>query len=110
MEVPRSRTSVFAGRGTLAVAEGPYGVGTVIPLPRSGMLILGRAISNSVSLPWDHTLSLRHTRILCSGGAFVIEDLASNNGTWVSRSRITRRRLEPQDRIQIGQTVFMFMG
>lgn len=109
MEVPLSRTSVFAGRGTLTVAEGPYGVGTVIPLPRSGILTLGRAIGNSVSLPWDHTLSIRHARILCSGGAYVIEDLASNTGTWVNRSRITRRRLESQDRIRIGRTVFMFM-
>lgn len=64
MEVPRSRISVFAGRGALAVAEGPYGVGTVIPLPRSGMRTLGRAISNSVSLPWVHTLSKARTHTL----------------------------------------------
>jgi pSer/pThr/pTyr-binding forkhead associated (FHA) protein len=40
----------------------------------------------------------------------VIQDLASANGTYVNGKRINRRVLNPQDKIQIGQTVIVFVG
>ncbi len=42
------------------------------------------------------------------GGKALLSDLGSAGGTWVNGKRITRRVLQPGDRIQIGQTHLSF--
>jgi pSer/pThr/pTyr-binding forkhead associated (FHA) protein len=39
---------------------------------------------------------------------YELQDLGTSNGTFVNGIRISRTRLQSNDRIQIGSTVFMF--
>jgi serine protease Do len=73
----------------------------------SGDLLIGRlADSDDGRLADDLELSRRHARIThLPDGAIEIEDLGSTNGTYVNGQRLmTRRRLEPGDVIEVGQT------
>lgn len=59
----------------------------------------------------DIEVSRKHAYLeLQSNNDVVIQDLASANGTYVNGKRINRRMLNPLDKIQIGQTLVVFMG
>lgn len=54
-------------------------------------------------------VSRRHARIFPDGGAYMLEDLGSANGTYLNGERVVgRARLQFGDRIQIGRTVLVF--
>jgi len=53
----------------------------------------------------DGTLSREHARIVCSGGAYYVEDLHSTNGTFVNHERVDRRVLRHGDFIRLGSGV-----
>lgn len=54
----------------------------------------------------DGEVSRRHAAIRVAGGAVVIEDLGSRNGTFVNEARIdSAQKLRPGDQIRIGETV-----
>lgn len=71
------------------------------PLEPDAVLVIGRSRSADLYLA-DPDTSRRHARVVGDGGKFVLEDLASTNGTWVNGERVERRALSPGDRIQIG--------
>ena len=82
------------------------GQGAALPWPEdaAGALIrVGRAGDNDVVLAFP-TVSAHHARIIGSGAAAVIEDLASTNGTAIGRpeNRITRSPLSPDDVVFFG--------
>jgi hypothetical protein len=66
-------------------------------------LRLGRAADNDVVLR-DARVSRRHARIVVTGGAYVIEDCNSSNGTFVDGLRTQRARLLPGATVVIGDT------
>jgi len=88
-------------RPTLTVMTG-LDAGRVYALSRLEH-VLGRGHEADVRLE-DAAISRRHARILREQDeSFVIEDLASTNGTFLTGRRVTQReRLAPGERIQLG--------
>lgn len=56
----------------------------------------------------DETASRRHAVILREGNQYIIEDLGSQNGTWVDGRRLFSARLGHNAQILIGRTRFVF--
>ncbi|MDA0746426.1 MAG: FHA domain-containing protein [bacterium] len=57
----------------------------------------------------DEQASAKHVKISYREAAFHVADLGSRNGTFVNGERVTdTRRLEDEDLIKIGQTMFKF--
>ncbi|MBE2319394.1 trypsin-like peptidase domain-containing protein [Solirubrobacter sp. CPCC 204708] len=72
-----------------------------------GEFLIGRlADDDDGRLADDPELSRRHARIQATpDGGLEIQDLGSTNGTYVNNERVTtRRRLQPGDMIEVGQT------
>ena len=68
---------------------------------------IGRDPSNSLSLN-DALISRRHVLIRNVGSGFTIVDLNSRNGTFVNAVPVKERKLEPGDRIQVGDSLLLF--
>lgn len=90
----------------LVGTKGPY-AGQVFPLPPSGATI-GREPGRDIQLPMDTTVSRRHARIANDGGAYVVFDEGSSNGTSVNGMRITSQPIVPGDVIEFGSSGFRF--
>ena len=56
----------------------------------------------------DESLSRRHFQVLRDGENCFIQDLDSQNGTWVDGRRINEVRLRHHDCILAGRTLFLF--
>src|SRR5215475_1492971 len=56
----------------------------------------------------DARMSSQHARITRIGGAWVLEDLGSKNGTRVGNERVERHTLEDGDVIVVGHTALVF--
>jgi pSer/pThr/pTyr-binding forkhead associated (FHA) protein len=68
-------------------------------------LVLGRQAADL--LIDDPEVSRRHAALRPAGDGLELEDLGSLNGTWVNGTRIQGPvRLEPGDRVQLGDTSF----
>ena len=93
----------------LVVLNGPRR-GRLYPLKPEGVS-LGRGEANDIVLE-DEAVSRFHARIVGESGPgevqFVVQDLASVNGTFVNGERVTRRALQDEDRLQVGNTVLAF--
>jgi len=57
----------------------------------------------------DESASRRHAVILREKDNYVIEDLGSQNGTWVEGRRVLTARLYHNARIQVGLTKLVFL-
>ena len=57
----------------------------------------------------DKEMSRKHFVIAPTSGGYVIHDQKSQNGTLVNGRRISDATLKPNDRIQAGQTNFVFV-
>ncbi len=58
----------------------------------------------------EANVSGRHAKLWLEGGAFVIQDMASRNGTWVNGTKIEKKWvLGDKDRLRIGSTEFVFV-
>jgi pSer/pThr/pTyr-binding forkhead associated (FHA) protein len=73
----------------------------------NGNLVLGRSRDCDVTID-DPSASRRHAEIRRDGGAWLLVDLASTNGTEVNGEPIERATLADGDRITIGQTELRF--
>lgn len=62
---------------------------------------IGRQAGNDLLLR-DSRISREHAAILSENSAFVIEDRGSRHGTFVNGTRVDRRVLQPNDRIEFG--------
>ncbi len=58
----------------------------------------------------DITVSRRHAEILRQGGAFVVKDVGSLNGTYLNRERIEEAQLHNGDELQIGKFRLVFFS
>jgi hypothetical protein len=100
------RTVMLRLQPSLTVTRGP-GQGEVFNLSLDSAISIGRAPTNDIPLG-DTAVSGEHCRIRPEGGAFVLHDLKSTNGTFVNEKRIERHRLSEGDVIRVGETHFRF--
>jgi ABC-type multidrug transport system ATPase subunit len=89
---------------------------TVIPLPKSGTLILGRLAADTPTSPYrvdldpaDHSVSGEHVRISPAKNSFIIEDI-SRLGSSLNGDAFSQATLVYGDRLQIGHYTFEFDG
>jgi len=71
-------------------------------------LSVGRGEQADVQID-DTEMSRVHFVITPRGGAFVIQDQKSTNGTFVNGQPITEAALKPNDKIRAGQSYFSFV-
>jgi predicted component of type VI protein secretion system len=87
----------------LIVRTGPN-PGTVYELTKE-VSVIGRDVSNDIVVG-DAEVSRQHARLTRTPGGFVLEDLGSTNGTFVSGERLVAPRvLNPGDLIALGETI-----
>jgi Nif-specific regulatory protein len=86
------------------------GFGDVFPLTAGQTVTLGRAASNRIVLK-DDLCSREHAEVAFAGGSWRVRDLNSLNGTRVNNERLAGHdwELEPNDEIQVGRTVLLFV-
>jgi hypothetical protein len=71
-------------------------------------LVLGRGNQAAIRLE-DPFASSQHARVFEQGGALIVEDLGSTNGTYLNEELLeTPRPLHPGDRVRIGDSEFSF--
>lgn len=76
---------------------------------------IGRARTNTIALPNDRFASKVHARIARAGDGFVLEDLASRNGTTIERGDrkmtvVGSERLQNGDVIGVGALRLVFLA
>ncbi len=73
-------------------------------------VVIGRNPTTGITL-LDEGISREHAMVLFDEEApgYVIEDLASTNGTKLNGKRVRSAPLSEGDRIQVGQTLFRFV-
>ena len=87
----------------LVVTEGSL-AGTTIGLSNA-VVTLGRADDSTLVLTDDYA-STRHARLMPGEGTWVLEDLGSTNGTYLSGAKVVRPTPVPVgQQIRIGKTV-----
>ena len=84
----------------LVAIAGPY-AGQVFTLPSMGASI-GREAAREVALTADGTVSRRHALLAPEGGAYMLRDEGSSNGTFVNNQRVQQQVLRSGDEIRIG--------
>lgn len=70
-------------------------------------LIVGRGDQADFKIA-DAEMSRAHFKVSDQAGTFAIEDLGSQNGTFVNGNRITKATLQPNDQIRAGETNLEF--
>jgi two-component system cell cycle response regulator len=100
-----SNPNLVGTRAMLTVVSGPS-TGRVFSVAEGGAeTIVGRGREAQIRID-DAGASRAHARVLQTmDGAYVVEDLASTNGTFVDGRRVTRAELHSGDRIHIGPNV-----
>ena len=83
--------------------------GTATPFPLSGdETVLGRHPECQIQLD-SNMVSRRHARVYREGGALLVEDLGSGNGTFVNGSRVARPTpLRNGDRLKVGPVLLRY--
>lgn len=73
-------------------------------------IVIGRNPTTDITL-LDEGISREHAMVLYSeeAAAYVIEDLASTNGTQINGKRVRSAALNEGDEIRIGTTLFRFV-
>lgn len=74
-----------------------------------GSITVGRSRQAEIRV-LDPSVSSKHAKIIRAGNSVFIEDLGSNNGTYVNNERIsTRRELHKEDMITVGTTILKYV-
>jgi FHA domain len=93
-------------RGTLIVVSGAL-AGQRVDVGAQPVLI-GKGPA-TLQITDDPTVSTRHAEVALRGGAFVVTDLGSTNGTFVNNHRLTQpTRLSDGDLLRCGNTQLKF--
>jgi pSer/pThr/pTyr-binding forkhead associated (FHA) protein len=121
--VSRVRTTVLAAgdphlarlrtapvREPLLLVAAPEGPTTVVWLPASGRLAVGRAPASAIALTWDEEVSRLHALVEVLGEDVVLHDPGySSNGTLVDGRRVRgSARLRDGSEIRVGRTRLLF--
>ena len=95
------------GAATLVVTRGP-GAGSRFVLDED-LVQAGRHPESDIFLD-DVTVSRRHAELARTGGAWIVRDVGSLNGTYVNRQRIEDQApLANGDELQIGRFKLVFL-
>ena len=73
-----------------------------------GGLSIGIGPDCGLRVEGDTYVSTRHAELTLVGGAYILRDLGSTNGTFRNDERITEARIEDDDRIRFGLSRFVF--
>jgi len=92
--------------GAELIVETGLLAGTRFLLDRQ-LVTIGRAGDNDIQLD-DEMVSKNHCRIITQGDNFLIEDLASSNGTIVNGDQVNTHMLQDDDKLFLGQTTLLF--
>ena len=74
-----------------------------------GTTLIGRATSNDIVIN-DPTISQRHAIIETSERGCFLKDLGSMNGSYLGGQPVREQWLRPQDRVQFGSVVCLFLA
>src|SRR6185295_5502675 len=97
-----------SGSYRLTVRQGPV-PGKVFELAKDVMTI-GRDVNNDLVIN-DSEVSRNHARLTSQSGGYLIEDLASTNGTFVNGQRlIGPKLLNAGDVVGLGETIVLEYG
>lgn len=89
-------------RGILTVMEGPHWVGERFVVPVGVPLKIGSELGNWIALD-DEQVDKTHCEVrLTEQGNAVIEDLGSQQGTWIGGQRIARGKLGDKQSFKVG--------
>lgn len=92
----------------LTVRQGPV-PGKIIELAKD-IIVMGRDVNNDIVVN-DAEVSRTHTRLTAQGESYIVEDLASTNGTFLNGQRLTGPKLMRHgDMLGLGETVVMEYG
>jgi tellurite resistance protein len=69
---------------------------------------IGRSRKNEIPVLGDSKVSRHHAFLALQDRQWWIQDLGSENGTWVNGARVTRRQLFGGEEIVVGATAFVF--
>lgn len=110
---PRMRVGSFSIEARLREGDGGAGAGSLV-LPNGDRFVLGETIitigrvPESVITLEDPNVSRNHAEIRPQGGAFVLADLGSTNGTKINGIKVSERVLQDGDEMTFGATTFRF--
>lgn len=110
---PRMRVGSFSIEARLREGDGGAGAGSLV-LPNGERFVLGETIitigrvPESVITLEDPNVSRNHAEIRPQGGAFVLADLGSTNGTKINGVKVSERVLQDGDEMTFGATTFRF--
>jgi predicted Zn finger-like uncharacterized protein len=90
-------------RVSLAILQGSD-AGQIFPLEKP-VVVIGRSEADLVLN--DTEVSRRHAQIELKGGAVILRDLKSTNGTYVNEQRISMQPLDNQAEFRVGATTIM---
>ena len=76
--------------------------------PLTDGILIGRGTNCQIRLS-EQTVSRQHARLRLSQGSWFIQDLGSNQGTFVNDKRVSAATLRNGDRIRIGRSEFEFV-
>jgi hypothetical protein len=87
--------------------DGRQRIVTLATMPKE--VTIGRGPECDLELKWDRKVSRIHAELERKGGAWVLSDAGSRNGTFVNGELLVgRRRLEPMDQVDVGGTEIVF--
>ena len=69
--------------------------------------VIGRDEDVDITID-DKRISRKHCKICLDGDHYTLTDLGSSNGSFVNGSRVSEKKLDNGDRIQLGSTRFKF--
>jgi len=95
----------LSGSPHLVCIQGPW-QGRAFPVG-GPQFNLGKAVNNHLRLE-EPGVADYHAVIAFQHGRYVLYDYGTSSGTYVNGRRISRHELQPEDRIQIGRSVFVF--
>lgn len=106
-ELPVDVSELAEGDALLLVKRGPN-AGARFLLDQDRVRA-GRHPDSEIFLD-DITVSRRHVEFTRSGGAWMIKDAGSLNGTYLNRDRVEESRLASGDEVQIGKFKLVFLS
>src|SRR5678815_5762138 len=91
----------------MCIRDSQDGTSSLYPLPRDGLLLIGRLPEAELRLT-DPACSRRHADLVVEGGEVTVRDLGSHNGTRVNGTRVDgTRRVVAGDVVSIGEVVLV---